>query len=876
MRRLLLLGCAAASLGLSAGSAAAQAGAASAVYLDPSKPISQRVDDLIGRMTLEEKAVQMINSTPAIPRLGVPAYDYWSEALHGVMLNARSSTVFPEPIGLAASFDAPQIKQMASAIGEEGRAYFNIVGRHGEHHFKQGLTFFAPNINIFRDPRWGRGQETYGEDPWLTGKLGVAFITGLQGDDPVHLRAGATAKHIAAYSGPEPGRYEFDAKVSQHDLEDTFLPPFRAAVVEGKVQSVMCDYLMVNGVPSCANAYLLTETLRKSWDFKGFVISDCGAVANIYASQRVAKSEVDARAAAVRAGVDNECTQMPVAVTGSTVEVRAFEDAVRQGKLSEADLDTALKRTFAVRFALGLFDPPDQVKAAQVPDSALESDENRALALAMARKSMVLLKNSGVLPLKSSVRKIAVFGTLADQKRVLDGNYSSVPARPVTALAGIRDQFKGAEIVYEPGTNFNVAPSSVPSDVLRTEDGEAGLKAEFFDNDALTGTPIDARIDPQISSTGSRKAPNAAIRWTGWLVPKESGSYKLGLRGRSNILYLDGKPLVDARGMHVIYTDTRDVDLVAGHRYAITVVSPQTPVHSVELVWSRNASADQLDARIAAAAADADVAIAVVGITSELEGEEMGRDNPGFRGGDRTSLDLPKEEEDLLKAIKATGKPLVVVLMNGSAMAVNWADQHADAILEAWYPGQEGGTAVAQTLAGANNPAGRLPVTFYKGVDQLPPIEDYSMAKRTYRYFTGAPLYPFGYGLSYSTFAYSGLKLSTKAIKAGEPLTVSAQVKNTSATAGDEVAQLYLTFPKLSGAPVRALRGFTRVHLAPGESRRVTFTLTARDLSYVNEAGEHLVGAGAYGISVGGGQPTTAAPKVEAALKITGEKQLER
>src|ERR1700730_14634047 len=403
----LLIGC-----GTVLGATQAQTIQVPPVYLDPGKPIDQRADDLVGRMTLDEKASQMVSSARAIPRLDVPEYDWWSEALHGgLVFGSRAMTVYPEPIGLAASFDIPLIKDMAAAIGDEGRAYYNLSGNSKRHGFLQGLTFYAPNINIFRDPRWGRGQETYGEDPWLTSKMAVAYITALQGDDPVYLRASATAKHFAVYSGPELGRLGFDAKVSVHDLEDTFLPPFRAAVIDGKVRSVMCDYYSLNAVPGCRSDYLLTDILRNQWGFKGFVASDCGAVGNIYSQHRFVQSEADARAVAVRAGLDNECI-LPIG--GSEAEAGAYLQAVKEGKLSESDLDAALKRAFATRFALGMFDPQDRVKHAQVPKSTIDSDEHRALALTTARESMVLLKNSGVLPLAAAVKKIAVFGTLAD------------------------------------------------------------------------------------------------------------------------------------------------------------------------------------------------------------------------------------------------------------------------------------------------------------------------------------------------------------------------------------------------------------------------------------------------------------------------------
>jgi beta-glucosidase len=720
---------------------AAQAPSAPA-YLDPSQPIEVRINDLIGRMTLEEKATQLVNQARAIPRLQIPAYDWWSEALHGVA-RAGTATVFPEPIGLAATFDDPLIHEMAVVIGTEARAKHNQAVRAGRRDIMEGLDFWSPNINIFRDPRWGRGQETYGEDPFLTGRMGVAFVTGLQGDDPKYFRVISTPKHFAVHSGPEPSRHSIDVQVSKHDMEDTYLPAFRAAVTEGKAESVMCAYNRVNGQPACANTFLLKDELRNAWKFNGYVVSDCDAIVDIYEGHHFTKSQAEAAAAAIKTGMDNECADF-FTITKDDHDYKPFVDAVKQGLLTEDDLDTSLRRLFTARMRLGMFDPPEKVSYAQTPDSEIDSAPHRALALKTAQESMVLLKNDGVLPLSASVKKILVVGPLADQTEVLAGNYAGTASHAVSALEGIRRQFGEAKVSYVAGTSF---------------------------------------------------------------LLEKPGS---------------GDPLLEATS----------------------------------------------------AARDADVVIAVVGITSKLEGEEMKVDLPGFKGGDRTSLNLPEEEDVLLGALKGTGKPLVVVLMNGSALAVNWANEHANAILDAWYSGEEGGTAIAQTLAGVNNPAGRLPVTFYKGVEQLPDFEDYAMKNRTYRYFQGEPLYPFGYGLSYSKFEYSNLKLPAAELRAGDPLRVEVDVKNASDKAGDEVVELYINFPKLAGTPLRALRGFTRVHIEPGQSRHVQLTLQPRDLSYVNESGDRLVGEGDYVITVGGGQPNTKASHADAHLSIRGEQKL--
>ncbi|MGA3024186.1 MAG: glycoside hydrolase family 3 C-terminal domain-containing protein [Bryobacteraceae bacterium] len=843
-------------------------------YLNPSLPIDQRADDLLGRMTLEEKASQLVNQSRPIPRLNVPAYDWWSEALHGVAFG--TATVFPEPIGLAASFDVPLVHQMAVVIGTEARAKNNMAVRAGRRRIMEGLTFWSPNINIFRDPRWGRGQETYGEDPFLTGRMGVAFVTGMQGDDPKYLRVVSTPKHFAVHSGPEPARHTIDVKVSKHDEEDTYLPAFRDAVVEGKAWSVMCVYNSVNGQPGCANQFLLQDQLRDKWKFGGYVVSDCDAVADIERGHHFVKTQAEAAAFSLKAGTDNECADFFGTMQNNSDYIK-YLDAVKQGLLTEKDIDVSVKRLLRARFALGMFDPPEMVKYAQTPDSENDSEEHRQLALKAARETMVLLKNDGILPLSADVKRIAVVGPLADQIRVLEGNYNGTPSRATTALDGIRKQFPAAEVVFEPGTNFLRPPGVVPAEAFSTGDGQPGLKAEFFNGPQFQGAPVLTRVDKDINfDLGSNAAPAGlsrfSVRWTGWLTPPESGMWELAVEGARNRAFLDGKLVMDGSASMWPDRKTTKVRLEKGRRYALKLEQDWDMGLLQKLTWRREIP-DAL-ARAVAAAKQADVTVAVVGLTSDLEGEEMDVDLPGFKGGDRTSLDLPAQEEELLKAAHATGKPLVVALMSGSALSVNWAAEHASAILEAWYSGEEGGAAIAETLAGANNPAGRLPVTFYKGVEQLPAFTDYSMKARTYRYFQGQPLYPFGFGLSYSKFEYGPVGLSKATIEAGEPLRVETDVKNTSSRAGDEVVQVYLTFPQLPGAPMRALRGFQRVHVEAGETRHVQFTLQPRDLSMVNEAGDRLVAAGSYGLSVGGGQPGTSAAVATAEFTITGEQRL--
>jgi len=850
------------------------------LYLDPSQPVDARVDDLIQRMTLEQKAQQLVNQARAIPELQVPNYDWWSEALHGVA-NAGTATVFPEPVGLAATFDDGLIHEMAVVIGTEARAKHHQAVRAGRRDIMEGLDFWSPNINIFRDPRWGRGQETYGEDPFLTGRMGVAFVTGLQGDDPKYFRVISTPKHFAVHSGPEPSRHSIDVPASKHDMEDTYLPAFRATVVEGKAESVMCAYNRVNGQPACANTFLMKDQLRGAWKFNGYVVSDCDAIVDIFQGHHFAKSQAEAAAVAIKTGMDNECADF-FTITKDDHDYKPFIDAVKQGLLTEAEIDVSLRRLFTARMRLGMFDPPEMVKYAQTPESEIDSAPHRQLALKVARESMTLLKNDGTLPLGANAKKILVVGPLAESVAVLHGNYSGTASHAVTALEGIRKQFGSAQVAYEPGTNFLREMPPVPTAVLTTEDGKPGLKGEYFAGD-LTGTPQVTRVDPIIDLQTLRFIPDPqafvgpqgmkdfSVRWTGYLTPSESGTYQIGLSGSNERMWLDGKVIVDDAVLHDPNVQTQSVSLTKGHRYPVKVEFLKGAFH-IKMVWQPAGKDPMVEAT--AAAQKADVIVAVVGITSRLEGEEMKVDVPGFRGGDRTSLNLPEEESALLGALKGTGKPLVVVLMNGSALAVNWANDHANAILEAWYSGEEGGTAIGETLAGVNNPAGRLPVTFYKGTEQLPDFEDYSMKNRTYRYFTGQPLYPFGYGLSYSTFEYSGVKLSSASLEAGKPVDVEVDVKNTGKRDGDEVVQVYISFPKLAGAPLKALRGFTRVHVKAGEQQHVKLTLSPRDLSYVNEAGDRFVSTGDYLITVGGGQPGTQAAHADTHLAIQGEQKL--
>jgi beta-glucosidase len=553
-----------------------------------------------------------------------------------------------------------------------------------------------------------------------------------------------------------------------------------------------------------------------------------------------------------------------------------YADAVKQGLVSEKVLDDSVRRLLTARIKLGLFDPPSRVPYAMVADSELMSPRHRALALNLARESMVLLKNNGVLPLGPGTKRIAVIGPLADQADVLLGNYNGQARNPVTALAGIRAAFPNAQITFEPGTNFLRTLEAVPSSMLATPDGQPGLKGEYYKGGGFPGSPALTRTDANIAFDTDTAVvlPDAgplSVRWTGTLTVPEAGTWSIGLAGANARLWIDGKLAVDSSAPRQRNAATADMTFDKGRKYEIKV--EQTPARGplLKLVWSK--VIDHPLERAVAAARAADVVIAVTGISSALEGEEMNVNVAGFSGGDRTSLDMPKDEEDLLKAVKASGKPLVVVLMNGSALSVNWAAKNADAIVDAWYPGEEGGNAIGQTLSGSNNPSGHLPVTFYTGIEQLPPFDSYDMKGRTYRYFTGKPLYPFGYGLTFTTFTYSGLKFPS-ALKSGDPLAVDVTVKNVGKREGDAVPQAYLGFADVPGVPMRALRAFTRVHLKPGKSRNVHFDLGPRDLSSVTDAGDRVVAAGNYTISIGEGQPGTIAPTAIGSFTVEGNTSL--
>ena len=686
-------------------------------YRDTSRPLTARVESLIGEMTLEEKVAQLQNSAPSIPRLGVPAYNYWSEGLHGIA-NEGIAAVFPQAIGNGATWDPSLLHSIGDVVATEARAKFNAKGVEGDHGWFNGLTIWSPNINIFRDPRWGRGQETYGEDPFLTSRMGVAFIQGMQGDDPQYLKAVACAKHFAVHSGPEPLRHRFDVHPPERDLYETYLPQFEAAVREGHVGQVMSAYNAINGIPAPADKWLLTDLLRGQWGFDGYVVSDCDAVGDIVGGHHYADTREQAAADAVKAGTDLNC--------GGTYG--ALVAAVRAGQITESEVNTALHRVLTERFRLGLFDPPTYAYA-KITAADNDTSQHSDLALRAARESMVLLKNNGLLPLDASkLKRVAVIGANADDIRMLQGNYNGTPSHPISILQGLKDALgTGVEITY------------------------------------ARGCPL---------------AVNA--------------------------------------------TDT---------------FGPSSPDYQQAL----------------AAAKNADVVIYVGGISARLEGEEMRVTMVGFTGGDRTRIELPQVQEDLLKALNATGKPVVFVNCSGSAMAIPWEASNVAAILQAWYPGQNGGTAVADVLLGRYNPAGRLPVTFYASTAELPDFQDYSMANRTYRYYTGKALYPFGYGLSYTKFAYGKPQFSARQISPTGTLQVTLPVRNTGARDGDEVVQVYVRHLKSAvPQPIHSLCAFQRVSVPKGETQTAKMTVSAAQFRYWDVTRKaYVVEPGQYEIQIG-------------------------
>lgn len=835
-------------------------------FQNPELSTEERVDDLVGRLTLEEKISQMVHNAPAIERLGIPEYNWWNECLHGVG-RAGIATVFPQAIGLGAMWDEQMMFDLSTVISDEARAKHHNFASRNKRFIYQGLTFWSPNINIFRDPRWGRGQETYGEDPFLTGRLGVQFIKGLQGDDPKYFKTIATVKHFAVHSGPEPERHFFDAIAIERDFRETYFPQFEMGVKEGKAYSAMCAYNRLNGEACCGSNMLMNSVLRNEWGFPGYIVSDCDAIKDIYSDHKIVATPEEAAALAVKSGCDLNCGDVYM----------HLKESVAKNLITEAEIDVAVKRLFIARFKLGMFDPEEQVKYTKIPYDVVDSKKHRDIALEATRKSIVLLKNApfkgaskNLLPLSKDIKTVAVIGPNSDQWHMLLGNYNGVPAEAITPLKGIKEKLPDANVIYAQGCELAEGMPmfyTIPEEVLFT-DGKPGVKAEYFTNKERSGEPLFTSVEKILDANWFDKAPredmdddNFSVRWTAELRPDKTTQYQLGIITTCDTkLYLNDS-LIAETVYHTFneYGDPRlrksnMISLEAGKNYKLRVEAAENYADAqVQLVWAR--PQPDLKKQAIEAARQADVVVMCMGLTARMEGEELDILIDGFRGGDRTNIDLPKPQQQLIKDIHALGKPIVLVLLNGSALAINWEDQNIPAIVEAWYPGQAAGTAIADVLFGDYNPAGRLPVTFYKSLKGFPALDDYKITTQTYRFYKDEVLYPFGYGLSYTTFTCGNLTLNDE-YKVGDSVKVSVDVTNTGSVAGEEVVQVYISHKDAPvRVPLRSLKAFRRIGIKPGETQTVEFVLAPDAFSLINEQNQPEVRPGAFEVSVGGGQP---------------------
>lgn len=833
-------------------------------FWDVSLPLEKRVDSLISQLTVDEKISQLMMASPAIPRLGIPAYHWWNEALHGVARNGIA-TVFPQAIAMAATWNPDLHGRVAETISTEVRAKNNEAIRKsgGDTKIYQGLTIWSPNINIFRDPRWGRGQETYGEDPFLTGRMGVAFVKGLQGTNPTYLKTVGTLKHYAVHSGPEELRHKFDAVVSARDLHETYLPAFEAGVTEGKAMSLMSAYNAINGVPAPADHYLLTDVLRGLWGFQGAVVGDVDTVGDIFGKSAHAyvKDAATASALALKAGND--------LCSGGTYQ--SLTESLKLGLVNEGDFDLALKRLFTLRFKLGQFDPADLVPYTKIPISENNSPAHSDLALEASRQSLVLLKNDGTLPWKTNeIKTVAVIGPTAEDQSALLGNYSGSPAKPVTLLKGIQAKLEplGITVLHDSAiplvTGFRETGRPFPEGVLFSDMNltTPGLRGELFDDANFQGEPKAVRNDLQLDLLWNEAQPvpgipnrNAVLKWSGVIVPPQSGDYALSITfvGAAK-LYLDDVLIVGdekPRDPKQVRTISAGVKMTADHPYRIRIEYCQgrdDQTGRIQFGWRAPGGME----KALEMAAKADHIVLALGITPGLEGEEMKGGSPeGFNHGDKVTLQLSKIQQELIEKIVALGKPFVVLLTNGSPVSLNTSKPNA--ILETWYYGQRGGDAVAEALLGEYNPGGRLPLTFYQSENDLPPFTDYSMKNRTYRYFTGKPLYAFGHGLSYTTFSYGKSILSSKSAKDDDTVMLSVDISNTGTRTGDEVVQVYVyaIHPPVP-MPIQSLVGFQRVTIVPGETKTVGIPVKISSFHRWDEKANHyVVDPGEYELRVG-------------------------
>ena len=827
-------------------------------FQNPELSIDKRVDNLISLLTPQEKIGLMMNGSISIDSLGIPAYNWWSEACHGICMNG--ATVFPQAIALAASFDDAQQFDVYTAVSDEARAHWNTSDHNqfgktratgGAWH--QGLSFWCPNINIFRDPRWGRGQETSGEDPYLTGKMGTALVKGMQGNDKKYYKTHACAKHYAVHSGKESDRHRFDVSVSMRDLWETYLPAFKTLVTEANVQEVMCAYNRYEGEPCCGSDRLLTDILRNKWGFKALVVSDCGAINNFYTrgQHETHPDAATASADAVLSGTDIECG----------TSYNSLIESMERGLISEADIDVSLRRVLRSRFELGMFDPEEMDPWKDLGADDISSPEHAALAHKAADEAMTLLKNNGILPLSKDTKTIAIVGPNADNTSMLFGNYNGTPTQEnqISILQAIRNAVPNANIIYDRGCEL-ADPFLTVSHIPNLNGGK-GLYAEFFNNTEMKGQPVAKGYYDEINmrTMGDYRFAegvefnNFSARMTGKFTPDFSGAVSYSVRGNDTYkLTINGKVIAEqkqaqngrggfgggfGRGQQAPAT----FDVKAGQTYNLQLDFTKGAEGSAYLSFDLTQRAEPDFAKLADKVKDADVIIMVSGISARLEGEEMRVNYEGFAGGDRTKIELPAVQLGLLEAMHSTGKPVVLVNCSGSAIGFGGIDNQYDALLQAWYGGQAGGLAVADVLFGDYNPAGRLPVTFYKSTDQLPDIEDYNMSDGfTYRYFKGEPMYAFGYGLSYTTFSYGQATLSKKSIKAGKGVDITIPVTNTGDRDGDEVVQVYVKSLDNPAAPIKSLKGFKRVNIAAGATQNVTIQLEPKAFEYYSEAIDEL------------------------------------
>ncbi len=827
-------------------------------FRNPDLTIDDRVDDLIDRLTLEEKISQLNYDAPAIERLNIPAYNWWNECLHGVG-RAGKATVFPQAIGMAASWNKHLLGEIGQVISDEARAKYNKFQELGKTDIYYGLTFWTPNINIFRDPRWGRGQETYGEDPFLTGELAVSFIKALQGEDPNHLKLVATSKHYGIHSGPEHSRHSINLDIDNIDLWETYLPAFEKTVKKADVASVMCAYNRFRDEACCGSNLLLQSILRDQWGFDGYVVSDCWAIHDFYRENghNLNETAEEAAALAFRTGTDLNCGSTSPFLLG----------AVEQGLISEDEIDIALKRLFEARIRLGMFDPPNKVPYSDIPYNIVRNTANLEKALQASRESIVLLKNDNILPLDNDIKKLAVVGPLADDYRILLGNYHGSSDNLYTPLRGIREygEKNGIEVNYEPGcliTNGVPILTVIPTDFL-TVSGKKGLNARYYDNRDFEGEPEIIRRDKTVDFSWNDKTPisgkiadHFSVIWEGHIKAPLTGEYAIGINAGNGVkLYFEDSLRIDFNNIHHPLQKSFYQKLEGGKEYAVNIEFfsyGNDPV--AKLLWSMpnpGMAENALDH-----IKNSDVTVLFMGLSPYLEGEEMPIKVEGFSGGDRTDIKLPSTQISFINEVVKTGKPVVLVLMGGSAIAVNDADKSIPAILHSWYPGEFGGRALAEILFGNVNPSGKLPVTFYKSINDIPDFEDYNMHKRTYKYFAGDPLYPFGHGLSYTNFEYSNLEVSDNEFDRMDELTVKVSVKNTGQRAGAEVVQMYIKDLDASyRVPNLSLEGFQKIHLEAGEQKTVEFHIMPEQLAIINDMGEKIIEPGSFLIFVGGKQP---------------------